>query len=46
MQAVERIAGTGAMLNAGHEIDRAAASVTDLEAQLHRVSGLSTPHAA
>jgi hypothetical protein len=45
-KAVERITGTGAMLNAWHEVDRAAASVLDLDAQLHRVGGISTPHAA
>jgi hypothetical protein len=45
-EALERITGTGAMLNAWHEMDRAATSVLDLDAQLHRVGGISTPHAA
>jgi hypothetical protein len=34
------------MLNARHEIDRAAESEMDLDAQLHWVGGVSTPHAA
>jgi hypothetical protein len=45
-EAVERITSTGAMLNARHEIDRAAESEMDLDAQLHWVGGVSTPHAA
>jgi hypothetical protein len=50
-EALERITGTGATLNAWHEMDRAATSVLDLDAQLqraqlHPVGGVSTPHAA
>ena len=43
---VERITGAGAVLNAWQELDRAASSLTDLDAQLHRVGGISIPHAA
>lgn len=45
-EAVKRVTGTGAMLNAWYEVDRAAASALDLDAQLHRVGGISSPHAA
>jgi hypothetical protein len=43
---VKRITGTGAVSNAWQELDRAASSVSDLDAQLHRMGGISTPQAA
>jgi hypothetical protein len=43
---VKGITGTGAVSNARQELDRAASSVIDLDAQLHRVIRISTPRAA
>jgi len=43
--AIRRMAGEGATLNAMHEIDRAASSVVDLDVQLRRVSSLRRPAA-
>lgn len=43
---MERITGAGAVWNAWQEVDRAASSRNDLDAQLHRLGGISMPHAA
>ena len=39
--AVRRLTGLGAVVNAGHEVDRASRSFVELDAQLSRVD--STP---
>ncbi|HXQ58846.1 MAG TPA: hypothetical protein VN799_02075 [Acidimicrobiales bacterium] len=41
-----RFTGPGATLNAWHEVDRAASSIAEVEAQLHRVSTPSSQRAA
>jgi hypothetical protein len=41
-EVVHQATGPGAMLNAMHEIDRAASSVIDVDAQLRRVTPAST----
>lgn len=45
-EAVRRLAGPGAVDNAGHEVDRAARSVVELDAQLYRAPGSLPPRAA
>lgn len=45
-EAIRRLAGPGAVDNAGHEVDRALRSVVELDAQLHRAPGTLPPRAA
>jgi hypothetical protein len=45
-EALQRITGPGAMLNAWNEVDRATRSVVDVEAQLRRVTLTSSRQAA
>ncbi len=43
---VHRVSGTGARLNAMHEVERSASSVVEVEVQLRRICDTSTPRAA
>ena len=45
-EVVLRLTGPGAALNAWHEVDRAASSIAEVDAQLHRVSAASSQRAA
>jgi hypothetical protein len=45
-EVVQRATGPGAMLNAMHELDRAASTVVDVDAQLRRVIPPSTTRRA
>lgn len=45
-EVVQRMTGVGATLNARHEVDRAAWSVIDLDAQLYKVRATSSRQAA
>jgi hypothetical protein len=45
-EVVLRLTGPGATLNAWHEVDRAASSIAEVDAQLHRVSAASSQRAA
>jgi hypothetical protein len=45
-EALQRITGPGAILNAWNELDRATSSVVDVEAQLRRATLSSSRHAA
>jgi hypothetical protein len=43
---VRRVSGTGARLNAMHELERSVSSVVEVEVQLRRISDTSSPRAA
>ena len=45
-EVVQRMTGAGATLNALHEVDRAASSVIDVDAQLCRMRATSSRQAA
>jgi hypothetical protein len=45
-EVVHRMTGVGATLNALHEVDRAALSVIDVDAQLYKMRATSPPQAA